>query len=65
MKCKKEEQQGGAGRGARRGKKTCEESLMGRTGQKKIWPKPEKLSHPRLIRTPNHPNRPINRTTHH
>jgi hypothetical protein len=35
MKCKKEEQQGGAGRGARRGKKTCEESLMGRTGQKK------------------------------
>jgi hypothetical protein len=45
MKCKKGEQQGGAGRGAwssrersKERQKTCEESLMGRTGQKKSGP---------------------------
>jgi hypothetical protein len=43
MKYKKGEQQGGAGRGARSSRerskerqKTCEESLMGRTGQKNL-----------------------------
>jgi hypothetical protein len=45
MKCKKGGQQGGAGRGAwssrersKERQKTCEESLMGRTGQKKSGP---------------------------